>query len=494
MRTIAWTILGWAWFAASAVSAQSYPEEALILSRTMPGGSARIQSMAGAQIALGGDISSAYANPAGLGMYNRSEFSLTLGLAAPSYTSTYLGNNMTSNLTNFNIPNLGIAFHASQDGSKGLWGGTLAISFNRIANFNETYSYQGTNSANSIIDYFISDASGSDISQFSSNGFQYNRPTGLAFHNYLIGPQDILVPPGPSDQYFTDVTGIPQQSETVKISGAQNQWNISYGVNFNDRIFLGAGLGIVKARYERENVYTESFTVDPMSEMQLRENVTIDGTGINFTAGLIARPFGGLQTGLSVSTPTAYEIDDQYQASMSTAWNHFGYAPGDTLDNLSDFTDQVVSTYSLNTPWKISLGLAYFFGKNGFLTTDVEWLNYSKARFSGDDDWSVDNEDIGVLYRSVFNIRAGGEYRLNKYRFRAGYAYMPDPFKSPQNGIDRAIWSVTTGMGYRVDKFYVDVAYVYASGTNSYNPYPFSPVVSQKKTTPTIMLTVGFPF
>lgn len=492
-RTIAWTILGWAWFAVSTVAAQSYPEEALILSRTVPGGSARIQAMAGAQIALGGDISSANANPAGLGMYNRSEFSLTLGLASPSFTSTYLGNNTSASLSNFMVPNGGIAFHASQDGSKGLWGGTLGISFNRIGNFNETFSYQGTNPNNSIIDYFISDANGNDTGQFSSSGYQYNRPTGLAYYNFLIGPQDILVPPGPSDQYFTDVTGIPQQSETVKNSGSQNQWNISYGVNFNDNIFVGAGLGIVKARYERESIYTERFTVDPMSEMQLRENVTIDGTGINFTAGLIARPFGSLQTGLSFSTPTAYEIDDQYLASMSTAWNHFAYAPGDTLDNESASTDQVVSTYSLSTPWKISLGLAYFFGKSGFITTDVEWLNYSKARFDGDD-WSVENDDIGSLYRSVFNLRAGGEFRLNNYRFRAGYSYMPDPFKSPQNGVDRAIWSVTGGFGYRVTKFYVDVAYIYTSGTTSYSPYPFSPLVSQKKTTPSILLTVGFPF
>ncbi len=495
-RTIALTILGWAWFAASTVMAQSYPEEALILSRTTPGGSARIQAMGGAQLALGGDISSAYANPAGLGMYNRSDVSLTLGLANPSFTSTYLGNNMTSSLSNFMIPNGGIAFHASQDGSSGFWGGTLGISYNRISNFNETFSYQGTNPDNSIIDYFITDANGNDTGQFGNSGFQYNTPTGLAYYNFLIGPQDILVPPGPSDQYFTDVTGIPQQSETVKNSGSQSQWNLSYGVNLNDKVFLGAGLGIVKARYERETTYTERFfdVGGPMSEMQLKENVTIDGTGINFTAGVIARPFSSLQAGLSISTPTAFEIDDQYQASMSTSWNNFVYGPGDTLNNESASTDQVVSTYSLSTPWKIGLGLAYFFGKHGFLTTDVEWLNYSKTRFSGESDWSLDNDDIDLLYRSVFNLRAGGEYRLNNYRFRAGYSYMPDPFKSPQNSIDRAIWSITTGVGYRVNKFYVDIAYIYSSGTASYNPYPFSPVVSQKKTTPSILLTVGFPF
>ena len=44
--------------------AQGYVESALLFSRTRPGGSARIQGAGGAQIALGGDYSSALSNPA----------------------------------------------------------------------------------------------------------------------------------------------------------------------------------------------------------------------------------------------------------------------------------------------------------------------------------------------------------------------------------------------------------------------------------------------
>lgn len=497
---IAGSIAGIVWLVSTAAFAQSFVEEALLVSRTPIGGSARIQAIGGAQIALGGDLSSAYANPAGLGMYNRSEFSLTPGYGIHSYQSNYLGNAEKANQNNLMIPQLGVAFHTNQDGRGGLWGGTLAITFQRTNNFNDTFTYAGTNPDNSVIDYFISDANGADINQFSSSGYQYNRPTGLAYYNYLIGPQDILTPPGPSDAYFTDVTGIPQQSETVKNSGSQNQWNLAYGLNLNDRLFFGAALGIVKLSFQSEKNYTERFDGpgQPMSVMNLRESLVLDGTGINGTFGLIFRPITSVQVGLSVATPTGLEIDDNYSAHMTSTWNSFEYQPGEFLTDEEAFTDNVTSSYTISTPWKTSFGLAYFFGKNGFLSADAEWINYSKASYSGEDDWSADNSTIEGLYKSTFNLRFGGEYRWEKFRFRAGAGYMPDPFKTPQNGVNREIISLSGGVGYRTPTFYVDLAVVYGRGDNSYRPYqlgyPLDPLVLQTKKSTTVLVTFGIPF
>ena len=133
----------------------SYAEEALTISRFQPGGSARVRGMGGVQNALGGDISSAYYNPAGLGMYNRSEFSITPGFVSSNTSASYLNNASSASTSNFIIPNIGIAFHTDK-GSKGLLGGTFAINFNRINDFNNSFNYHGTNKDNSIIDYFIS--------------------------------------------------------------------------------------------------------------------------------------------------------------------------------------------------------------------------------------------------------------------------------------------------------------------------------------------------
>ena len=494
------TIMGMVLLGASSTVGQSYVEEALIVSRIRPGGSARIQAMGGAQTALGADISSAYYNPAGLGMYNRSDFSFTPAYSITNYSSTYFGNKSTDTRTNLIIPNLGVAFHTGQDGQKGLWGGTFGINFNRVNDFNETFTYSGTNPDNSIIDYFINEASGTNTSQFSNTGSNYNTPTGLGYFNYLFGPQDILSPPGPSDQYFTDVTGIPLQKEIVKNSGSQNQWSLAYGVNFKDKLFLGGGIGFTSITYRSEKTYTETFSDagQPMSTMQLREALSLDGSGINATVGVIYRPINTLQLGFSAATPTTYEISDNYSAVMSSSWNAFEYQPGKILNAESASTDNLTSTYNLITPWRLSLGMTHFFGKNGFLSADVEWLAYGNTKYDPENDYSVENTQISNTYKSGFNLRLGGEYRLNNYRFRAGYSLMPDPFHSKQNGVDRTISSITTGVGYRTAKFYVDMAVVHSFGDTSYRPYQLNyaldPLVMQSKKNTTILFTVGIPF
>ena len=110
---IAWTIAGMVWLVATIAQAQSFVEEALMVSRTQPGGTARIQAMGGAQIALGGDLSSTSSNPAGLGMYNRSEVSITPGYGTYAYHSAYLGQDEKANRNNLMIANLGVALHSA---------------------------------------------------------------------------------------------------------------------------------------------------------------------------------------------------------------------------------------------------------------------------------------------------------------------------------------------------------------------------------------------
>ena len=50
-------------------------------------GTARSQAMGGAFTALGADLSNTYINPAGLGFYNRSEFSGTFNVAGNNVTT-----------------------------------------------------------------------------------------------------------------------------------------------------------------------------------------------------------------------------------------------------------------------------------------------------------------------------------------------------------------------------------------------------------------------
>jgi hypothetical protein len=299
------------------------------------------------------------------------------------------------------------------------------------------------------------------------------------------------------------------QVEDVKISGGQSQWSFSYGANISDKIFVGAGLGFSTVRYSSAKTYQESnyyFVLDPefnpLRSMKLYEELNINGTGVNGTFGVIARPVDGLQVGLSYATPTVYWFTDTYRAKMNTSWNNFDYFnDGKPLNEVSEYTDDIVTEYTLKTPGRLSVGATYFIQKYGFVSADIEMVNYAGAKYStsmSGISFSSDNDDIKSLYQNTINYRTGGEYRLKNFRFRAGFSYMPDPFKSEQNGTSRKIISYSGGLGYRMEKFYIDFALVNVQSETTYRPYTInsadSPLVTIKNNTVQGLVTLGFPF
>jgi len=70
-------------------SKAQYAEDALRFSRNYFGGTSRMLGLAGAQQALGADISSISGNPAGLGFYRRNDFSISPTLRFSETQSTF---------------------------------------------------------------------------------------------------------------------------------------------------------------------------------------------------------------------------------------------------------------------------------------------------------------------------------------------------------------------------------------------------------------------
>ncbi|MBS1950618.1 MAG: hypothetical protein OJF59_000809 [Cytophagales bacterium] len=512
-------LIGFCVFTCHTSVAQSYAEESLIFSRIVPGGSARIQALGGAQTALGGDYSSAYSNPAGLGFYNKSEATLSLGNSFYNSSSNYLGQNTSGANSNFHVPGFSIVLHSDKNNGK-LISGNFAISFNRINNFNKTFNYTGTNTNNSMIDSFIQQSDGADPSQFSagnnstSPGALYYTLPWLGYQNYLFGPSSEINPNGDSTLYHTYVSGIPLQKEKVQTSGAQNQWNIAYGLNFNDFFYVGGSLGIVSLNYQSAKKYTESFSSGPLNRFELDENLSVTGTGINATLGVIVKPKDFIQFGLSASSPTAYPtLTENYSATLSSSWNNYLYQdvtyPSKNTVLNSQSASMSYSTpflYGLATPWRLRGGVTVFIEKHGFITADVEKVNYQKSSFSSNAntpyDFSQDNHSIATGLRNVFNFHAGGEYRYQKYHLRAGYSYMPDPYSQIQNGVSNAVTGYTGGLGYRTGKYFVDLGFVLTQWKSTYLPYsiyqsataldPNSPIVNLNHSNPTVLVTFGF--
>src|SRR5687768_5729665 len=137
----------------AALRAQDYTETALLFSRTNPAGSARILGLGGSQTALGGDYSSALSNPAGLGMFTRSEFTFSLGFADHQTSANYLGTHTDDNRTVFNIPGISYVWNIPKRDAESFYGGSLGLSMSRVNDFNLSTVYQGNNTNNSIIDY-----------------------------------------------------------------------------------------------------------------------------------------------------------------------------------------------------------------------------------------------------------------------------------------------------------------------------------------------------
>ncbi len=483
------------------VNAQDYAESALQFSRSQPTGSARILGLGGAQTALGGDYSSALSNPAGLGMFNRGEFTFSLGLTDHQTTASYYGSKTDDNRSVFNIPGFSYVWNFPGK-NQTLVSGSLGVSFSRVNDFNSAITYQGSNQNKSIIDYFIEQSNGFTTEQFEPGEYHYNSPTGLAYHNYLIGPWSTRDPEAPDDLYFTDAPFPDRQHEMeeILVKGATNQWSISYGGNIQDKFFFGGGIGISSLRYQSRKDYFEDFDSTTVQNLHLNEKLDIRGTGINATLGLIVRPVNSLQLGVSYTTPTFYGLTETYEATMTTDWNNFDYYGIETLNNLEASTDIVTSDYNFTAPMKLRGGIA-FITKYGFITGDVEYTNPSKAKYKSDISglsFQDNNDDIKSIYQPTLNYRVGAEFRHDILRVRAGYGVQGNAFND-NIGSDNTITSVSGGVGIRTQSFYVDLAVVHSTGKRyQYQPYTFfdgsGPIVDLKNKTLNGVITVGFTF
>ena len=229
-----------------------YEVDALRFSQNQPSGTARTLGIGGANSAVGADLSSLVTNPAGLGLYQRSEFSFTPGLGLGSTESKAFGTTTTDSRNSLHVASLGAAFvnrRPDSDGSE--WrNGTFAMGLNRINDYNQRFRYRGTPALNQDILQRLADpinSVGDVVAQ--DNSQSYYSLDGLAYGAFLTDRftnrqgQDSL---GLSTPFTT--TGALQQDETVLTTGSQTQFDFGYGASYRDRLYLGGAIGIVSTR------------------------------------------------------------------------------------------------------------------------------------------------------------------------------------------------------------------------------------------------------
>ncbi|MDX1628807.1 MAG: hypothetical protein R3345_08920 [Fulvivirga sp.] len=461
------------------------------MSNTNPGGSARITGLGGAQTALGGDISSVSSNPAGLGFFNRSEFSITPQFNFVNTSGMYLGTTSTDAKLNFNFGNLGVIFNKKNEDALAneFRGGSFGISINRIADYHSNILYQGEN-------FFLFDDDGRMIPGQNPKDFIESAVinteidgsgnpiffTDFAELAWDIGLIDIFEDPNTNELfvdrniYTTDADGnlIPAfpepefptfQQEAIESRGASYQTSFSYGGNYADRLYFGGSLGVVTTSREIERSYLEQPTDADLIRLSLTDFYELSGIGINATLGVIGRPINPLLIGLSYTTPT-FNAMEQFQETTLFA----EFSDGEFFEQTFVYEP---FEFSVTTPSRLKAGVTYFFGKNGFITGDIERVNYNGGRLgsSGRTGFNFSDANRNIdRYDQVTNYRAGAEYRFGKFRLRGGLAYLEDPLN---DNIDQSQLQVSGGAGFRTKNKYFDLAVISRLGQESLvSPYP----------------------
>jgi long-subunit fatty acid transport protein len=480
-----------------------YFEDALRFSQFRSTGSARIIGLGGAQMSLGGDISNIHTNPAGLGFFRRSEFSFSPSFGTWKTESNYQGQIQDDRTGNFSIPNLSLVISNPRNGAlntSAFKGGSFGISFNRMNHFNSQFGYFSDLEGDvSIIDFFLQQANGIPESQIENFGL-----TGLAYQTFLINPVTIDQNGNPINnptEYDSFVLGFPFQDETVTTDGRISQTSISYGANFLNKFFIGAGLGLSSVIYNSRKNYREEFFGEPLLNSTINERLSISGFGANINLGIIFKPIDELNLGFNFQSPTWYNFNEEYEARMVNNFDNFFFEPENiTLAREEASTPITIGNYNLNTPLRLSGGATFFIGKSGFITADVDYLDYSKSRINSRDfNPGADNQEIRALYGQTLNYRVGAEFRFDIWRLRGGYGFYGDPFVN--SNFDRKTQQFSGGIGVRLRSMYVDFALSSTNFDQLYNSFPveeggfnIGPFTEIRNNITTGTMTFGFNF
>jgi hypothetical protein len=432
-------------------------------------GSARVQGMGGSFVALGADASSAIINPAGLGFYNRSEFSLSPVINNLSTSSDYLGQSTPFTASKIGIGQAAAIFSKNGVGTRRKKK-TFAISYNALVNFRNEYEYNGLNNVSSIQDHFAEEANfrGADVSvldnEFNSNTGVADTPEALYYQAFMIEPTNngyvVFEPSFPVDQ-----------KGRVSENGNLGQISLSFANNFDDKTYVGLTVGIQNLNYNTVDYIDEVFpNAQYLDGLRATNELSTQGTGINLALGGIYRATENLNLGLSLTTPTIMRTRETFMSTISISPNgnavQTNFPTVRTLPN--DFN------FRFTSPFRANAGAAYFLpNKVGVLSAEVDYVAYGNMGIVDPDNsvWTSEQKNaINQVYKNTVNLKLGGEARLGIGRLRAGFNRMGDPLVIA-DGVKRNLNTLTFGGGVRVNRFFADLSVNYQSTQSSFTPY-----------------------
>ncbi len=464
-------------------------------------GTARAGAMGNAFGALGGDFTSVSINPAGLGLYRSGELMITPKSSHTSVESSYWGTTVEDTDYKFTLNNLSYvsAIPTNNQNELGLVGFNVGIGYNRLKEFDSNAYIMGNSIDGSYMDYFAGNANA--VPQIWND-----------YYEELAWDTDLLLYDENNDEYWHDLqdAGYGQnQIKSISKSGSIDEYSIALGLNFNHKLYIGASWGINYLYYKESTQIVENDeqnNVPYFNEFTFNSYLRTNGYGNNFKFGAIYKPIHQIRLGVSIHTPTYYNLHDLFETSMQSSITY-----NDGTENYDEYSPTNNYDYKLQTPMRTTFSGAFIIAKNGLISIDYELVNYGNAKLrEGGDGYSFNEEnlDIEEAYKTSGNIRIGGEYVISKsLSLRGGYelqqsAFNSNSFGASQPNSDANLMVYSGGLGYRSGLFFADIAYRYSVIENSdlpyqtpiSNMYPAPKMIDFKTVKNDVLLTIGYKF
>lgn len=462
--------------AAIAVQAQNtYTNERITNNSGDVIGTARYVGMGGALGALGADMSVISWNPAGIGLYRKNDIALTFG-------GTWGKSRIEEqNRGTGTFDQIGFVYNMKLD-SEVVPYVNLSFNYQKKIDFNHNFY------ADNIFVNGLSQMDQlSELTSFSNydlwlDGYQPNL-ANLAWDNSYLDASGL-------NNFRTPFSAPANNIYTHHSEGALHGFDFNLSTNINNRAFFGITLGVDNMRYRGYTWYGENYFTGGgvIPRYDLYNNYNITGTGVNVKLGAIVRPIesSSFRLGVVVETPTWYRL-------RSNTLYELRYFPDDYNSSQLYYNTGEYASYlpfTLRTPWKVRASMGSTIGTTFAWDVDYEYAAYSKTKMGySESEYIVGTQDVAMNQhtrnnlRGTHTLRAGVEVNATKnLAFRLGYNLSTSAYNKyityDQYGLANSgsiaardfststsymrpgnTQILTLGMGYRVKRFYIDLAY-----------------------------------
>lgn len=420
-------------FLAYSLSPIAYSQDVQRFAERSTIGTARYVGMGGAMTAIGGDPSAAMVNPAGLGLYRRSEISVSIDETIDN--TQQVDSKDTYQRTRFAAPHISAiwAWGNSQK-QRGLVYNNFMFSLNRLANFNRDIVVKGAGMGMVPTICNITNDEGG-----VSEEFLVNKPWDDVEIGWLsiLGYEAYLIDPDGKNRWkpavdFTD------GSLSISETGTSDQYTLSWAGNISNQWYIGVGVNIPTINYTKHTSLREE-NKQNSSSAELKSMFHVSGVGVSGSFGLIYRPIQALRIGASMQTPTILSLSRQSTGDM------YSTIAGQKYEVLTP--ESGVMDIDIASPLRTSVSVAGQLGKIGLIAVQYDYAH------------SNEMEDIHTL-------RMGAEAQVTRGLFlNAGYVYESSFMKEDPKWL-LGYNEIRTDMDYRYT-----AATQYASAGIGYRSY-----------------------